>query len=154
MPRHWSRFARCEQNSEDNNSEAASVHQGPRRQLVHSFTVKHNYRLSKGGFFPQFFRSSRREHTTSAQSYVKSTTAATAIHVFHVNERHRHARHSCTYSCGYAGREAAISALVPLERDHFVDRTYWQEVKILRDSFGQPDTLVYDHFEEKASSTP
>jgi CubicO group peptidase (beta-lactamase class C family) len=45
-----------------------------------------------------------------------------------------------------------VSALIPLGRDHFVDRSYWEEVKIERDASGKPTALVYDHFQGKASS--
>jgi D-alanyl-D-alanine carboxypeptidase len=45
-----------------------------------------------------------------------------------------------------------VSALIPLGRDHFVDRSYWEEVKIERDSSGKPAALVYDHFHGTASS--
>jgi len=44
-----------------------------------------------------------------------------------------------------------VSALIPIGRDHFVDRSYWAEVKIERDSSGHPNTLVYDHFQGTAS---
>jgi CubicO group peptidase (beta-lactamase class C family) len=39
-----------------------------------------------------------------------------------------------------------VSALIPLGRDHFVDRSYWENVEIERDESGQPTELVYDHF--------
>jgi hypothetical protein len=45
-----------------------------------------------------------------------------------------------------------VSALIPLGRDHFVDRSYWEEVKIERDASGHPYTLVYDHFEGRATN--
>jgi hypothetical protein len=38
------------------------------------------------------------------------------------------------------------SALIPLGRDHFVDRSYWEEVTIERDPSGQPTALAYGHF--------
>jgi CubicO group peptidase (beta-lactamase class C family) len=37
-----------------------------------------------------------------------------------------------------------VSALIPLARDHFVDRAYWEAVIIERDASGNPDTLLYD----------
>lgn len=45
-----------------------------------------------------------------------------------------------------------ISALLPVERDRFVDRSYWQEVRIERDSVGKPVVLVYDRFRGMVSS--
>jgi CubicO group peptidase (beta-lactamase class C family) len=42
-----------------------------------------------------------------------------------------------------------VSALIPLRKDRFVDRSYWEEVKVERDSSGSPDTLVYDRFRGK-----
>jgi D-alanyl-D-alanine carboxypeptidase len=45
-----------------------------------------------------------------------------------------------------------VSALIPLGRDHFVDRSYWEEVKIERDASGHPNTLVYGHFQGRAAS--
>jgi CubicO group peptidase (beta-lactamase class C family) len=44
-----------------------------------------------------------------------------------------------------------VSALLPLERDHYIDRSYWEEVRIERDSSGKPTALVYDHFHGTAS---
>jgi CubicO group peptidase (beta-lactamase class C family) len=43
------------------------------------------------------------------------------------------------------------SALIPLDRDHFIDRSYWEEVKIERDALGRPNTLVYDRFRGSAA---
>lgn len=45
-----------------------------------------------------------------------------------------------------------LSALLPVERDRFVDRLYWQDVRIERDSAGKPIALVYDRFRGTASS--
>jgi hypothetical protein len=45
-----------------------------------------------------------------------------------------------------------VSALIPLGRDRFVDRSYWEEVKIERDASGKPAALVYDHFRGTESS--
>jgi CubicO group peptidase (beta-lactamase class C family) len=39
-----------------------------------------------------------------------------------------------------------ISDLLSLGGDHFVDRSYWTEVKIERDASGKPAALIYDHF--------
>jgi len=44
------------------------------------------------------------------------------------------------------------SALIPLDRDYFVDRSYWEEVKIERDALSHPSMLVYGHFQGKALS--
>jgi D-alanyl-D-alanine carboxypeptidase len=38
------------------------------------------------------------------------------------------------------------SPLIPLKQDHYVDRAYWEEVRIERDAAGLPITVVYDHF--------
>jgi CubicO group peptidase (beta-lactamase class C family) len=40
-----------------------------------------------------------------------------------------------------------ISALIPVDRDRFVDRSYWEEVKIGRDRSGLATTLIYSHFQ-------
>jgi D-alanyl-D-alanine carboxypeptidase len=45
-----------------------------------------------------------------------------------------------------------ISALIPLAKDHFVDRAYWEEVTIQRDPSGHPDALLYGQFQGKVSS--
>ena len=45
-----------------------------------------------------------------------------------------------------------VSALIPLGRDRFVDRSYWEEVKIERDESGHPKTLVYGHFQGRAAT--
>lgn len=39
-----------------------------------------------------------------------------------------------------------VSPLIPLDRDHFVDRSYWEQVTIERDTSGQPLALVYGNF--------
>jgi CubicO group peptidase (beta-lactamase class C family) len=39
-----------------------------------------------------------------------------------------------------------VSALIPIGPDQFVDRSYWEEVKIDRDASGKPTALIYDHF--------
>jgi D-alanyl-D-alanine carboxypeptidase len=43
-----------------------------------------------------------------------------------------------------------ISPLIPVGTDRFVDRSYWQDVKIERDAAGRPTGLVYDRFQGKA----
>jgi hypothetical protein len=45
-----------------------------------------------------------------------------------------------------------LSALLPVEQDRFVDRSYWQDVRIERDSAGKPIALVYDRFRGVVSS--
>jgi CubicO group peptidase (beta-lactamase class C family) len=45
-----------------------------------------------------------------------------------------------------------LSALIPLGQDHFIDRSYWEDVKIERDVSGKPTELVYDHFQGTVSS--
>lgn len=45
-----------------------------------------------------------------------------------------------------------VTALIPLSRDHFVDRSYWTDVKVERDASGNPVILSYDHFQGKAAS--
>jgi D-alanyl-D-alanine carboxypeptidase len=39
-----------------------------------------------------------------------------------------------------------ISPLIPLGRDRFMDRSYWEEVDIERDAAALPKTITYDHF--------
>ena len=46
-----------------------------------------------------------------------------------------------------------ISALIPVSRDHFIDRAYWEEVRIERDPSGRPAVLVYDRFRGAASNS-
>jgi hypothetical protein len=38
------------------------------------------------------------------------------------------------------------TALVPLGGDHFMDRSYWVEVQLERNTAGLPEALIYDHF--------
>jgi len=45
-----------------------------------------------------------------------------------------------------------VSALIPLAKDHFVDRAYWEQVIIHRDPSGNPDALFYDQFQGRATS--
>jgi len=39
-----------------------------------------------------------------------------------------------------------VSPLIPLGRDRFMDRSYWEEVRIERDAEGGPKALVYGRF--------
>jgi CubicO group peptidase (beta-lactamase class C family) len=39
-----------------------------------------------------------------------------------------------------------ISPLIPLDRDHFMDRSYWAKINIERDAAGFPKAIVYDEF--------
>jgi D-alanyl-D-alanine carboxypeptidase len=41
----------------------------------------------------------------------------------------------------------SVSWLIPVDRDHFVDRSYWEEVRIGRDPSGHATALVYGHFQ-------
>ncbi|HZQ67688.1 MAG TPA: serine hydrolase domain-containing protein [Terriglobales bacterium] len=43
-----------------------------------------------------------------------------------------------------------LSPLIPLGRDRFVDRAYWQDVNIERDATGRPVALKYDRFTGQA----
>lgn len=43
-----------------------------------------------------------------------------------------------------------VSALIPVGRDQFIDRSYWQQVKIERDGSGKPSVLRYDRFQGAA----
>jgi CubicO group peptidase (beta-lactamase class C family) len=45
-----------------------------------------------------------------------------------------------------------LSALLPVEPDRFVDRLYWQDVRIERDPAGKAVALVYDRFRGTASA--
>ena len=45
-----------------------------------------------------------------------------------------------------------VSALIPVGHDHFIDRSYWVDVAIQRNSSGQPEALLYDHFQGKRES--
>ena len=46
--------------------------------------------------------------------------------------------------------DGSISPLIPVSADHFVDRSYWEDVKIERDASGKPSALIYDRFQGKA----
>jgi CubicO group peptidase (beta-lactamase class C family) len=41
---------------------------------------------------------------------------------------------------------ASLSALLPVDRDQFMDRSYWTPIKLERDAAGQPAVLVYGTF--------
>jgi hypothetical protein len=43
-----------------------------------------------------------------------------------------------------------ISPLIPQGRDHFVDRSYWEDVKLDRDGSGHIVRLHYGQFEGRA----
>jgi CubicO group peptidase (beta-lactamase class C family) len=45
------------------------------------------------------------------------------------------------------------SPLIPLGRDHFLDRSYWEEVKIERDATGLATAIMYDHFKGTGINT-
>lgn len=45
-----------------------------------------------------------------------------------------------------------VSPLILLGRDHYVDRSYWEEIKIERDTAGFPVAIVYDRFKGNAAS--
>ena len=40
-----------------------------------------------------------------------------------------------------------LSPLIPIDRDHLIDRAYWEPVNILRDERGTPRAITYDRFE-------
>jgi D-alanyl-D-alanine carboxypeptidase len=42
-----------------------------------------------------------------------------------------------------------VSPLIPLTRDHFIDRAYWEEVIVERDANGRMISLAYDRFHGK-----
>jgi len=39
-----------------------------------------------------------------------------------------------------------VSPLIPLKRDRFVDRSYWEEIRVERDAAGSPQNILYGHF--------
>ena len=39
-----------------------------------------------------------------------------------------------------------LSPLIPISADHFIDRSYWEDVRIERDASGRPATLLYGRF--------
>jgi CubicO group peptidase (beta-lactamase class C family) len=46
-----------------------------------------------------------------------------------------------------------VSALIPVALDRFVDRSYWEDVRIGRTATGKPDTLCYGEFRGTAATT-
>jgi CubicO group peptidase (beta-lactamase class C family) len=40
-----------------------------------------------------------------------------------------------------------LSPLIPLDRDHLIDRAYWEPVTVRRDERGVPRSITYDRFE-------
>lgn len=51
------------------------------------------------------------------------------------------------------GRELSLrwpsgsaSSLIPVDRDRFIDRSYWEPVRVERDASGHAVALIYDHF--------
>jgi CubicO group peptidase (beta-lactamase class C family) len=46
-----------------------------------------------------------------------------------------------------------VSSLIPLDRDRFVDRAYWEEVKIERDTSGHATALVYGYLKGRLSGS-
>jgi len=44
-----------------------------------------------------------------------------------------------------------LSPLLPVQPDRFIDRSYWEDVKIERDRAGKPIALIYDRFRGTAS---
>jgi D-alanyl-D-alanine carboxypeptidase len=45
-----------------------------------------------------------------------------------------------------------ITSLIPVGRDHFIDRSYWVDVKIERNASGRPFMLFYDRFQGNATA--
>jgi hypothetical protein len=46
-----------------------------------------------------------------------------------------------------------LSPLIALSRDHFIDRTYWQEVQIERGPDGSAKSILYDRFRGVATES-
>src|SRR5437763_1292722 len=46
--------------------------------------------------------------------------------------------------------EGSLSPLIPVGRDQFVDRAYWEQVKVERDAKGEPMGLAYGSFHGSA----
>ena len=46
-----------------------------------------------------------------------------------------------------------ISPLIPTSRDHFIDRSYWENMSIERDADGHPKTIVYGEFRGNVIAT-
>lgn len=43
-----------------------------------------------------------------------------------------------------------ISALIPMDADHFIDRAYWEDVTVERDAAGSVKSMLYDRFRGSA----
>jgi len=43
-----------------------------------------------------------------------------------------------------------VSPLIPTGRDHFIDRSYWEDFSIERDAAGHPTAIVYGEFRGNA----
>jgi len=39
-----------------------------------------------------------------------------------------------------------LTPLIPIDRDHLIDRAYWEPVHIIRDASGAPTSMTYDRF--------
>jgi CubicO group peptidase (beta-lactamase class C family) len=50
--------------------------------------------------------------------------------------------------------DGSISPLIPVSADHYLDRSYWEDVKIDRDGAGKPTVLTYDRFQGTAVKSP
>ena len=46
--------------------------------------------------------------------------------------------------------DESLSPLIPTDRDHFIDRSYWEKVVIERDKNGRPQQLAYGEFHGRA----
>jgi CubicO group peptidase (beta-lactamase class C family) len=50
--------------------------------------------------------------------------------------------------------DGSISPLIPLSTDHYLDRSYWEDVKIERDGARKATVLTYDRFHGTAVKSP
>jgi CubicO group peptidase (beta-lactamase class C family) len=48
--------------------------------------------------------------------------------------------------------DGSLSPLIPVGKDHFIDRAYWENVVIERGPSGEPAALLYDRFRGTAST--
>jgi hypothetical protein len=39
-----------------------------------------------------------------------------------------------------------LTPLIPIDRDHLIDRAYWEPVRVIRDPEGKPTSMTYDRF--------
>lgn len=46
--------------------------------------------------------------------------------------------------------DGSLSPLIPIDRDHFIDRFYWEQIMIERDNSGRPKQLAYGEFRGRA----